>query len=90
MPNTNTAAKRMRQNAKTKMINRARKTAIKNTSKKVIKAVADGNLATAEEAFRATQKKLDKAVKSNTIHKNKAARRKSRLQKKINALKASS
>ena len=90
MPNTNTAAKRMRQNTKQNSNNRARKTAIKNTSKKVIKAVADGNLATAEEAFCTAQKKLDKAVKGNTIHRNKAARRKSRLQKKINSLKATS
>ena len=90
MPNTKTAAKSMRQNASQNTTNRARKTAIKNTSKRVTKAVADGNVATAEEAFRGAQKKLDKAVKGNTIHRNKAARRKSRLQKKINALKASS
>lgn len=90
MPNTKTAAKRMRQTETRKTINRARKTAIRNSSKKVVKAITEGNVATAEEAFRIAQKKLDKAAKGKTIHRNKAARRKSRLAKMVNEIKASS
>jgi small subunit ribosomal protein S20 len=88
MPNTNQAAKRQRQNVKCKLVNRARKTAIKTHTKKVETAVAEQNVATADEAYKLVQARLDKAAKGRTIHPNKAARRKSRMQKKINAMKA--
>ena len=88
MPNTSQAAKRQRQNVKRKLINRARKTAIKTQTKKVETAVTEENAATAAEAYKIVQARLDKAAKGRTIHPNKAARRKSRLQKKINAMKA--
>ena len=88
MPNTKTAAKRMRQNAKRNVINRARKAVIKTHTKKIEKAVAEGNAAEADEAFKVVQARLDKAAKGKTIHPNKAARRKSRMAKKINKLKA--
>ena len=88
MPNTNQAAKRNRQNVKRKLINRARKTQIKTCTKKLEAAVAENNAATADENYKLVQARLDKAAKGRTIHPNKAARRKSRLQKKINAMKA--
>ncbi len=88
MPNTKTAAKRMRQNVKRKTINRARKTAIKTFTKRFEKAIDESKPAIAEAELRAVQTKLDKAAGGKTIHPNKAARRKSRLQKKLNQLKA--
>ncbi len=48
----------------------------------------EGNVATAEEQFRAMAKKLDKAGTTSTMHKKTAARKKSRLARKLNALKA--
>ena len=51
-------------------------------------ALSEGNAATAEEQFRAIVKKLDKAGTTSTMHKKTAARKKSRLAKQLNALKA--
>lgn len=88
MPNTEQAKKRMRQNEKRRLLNRARKSELKTFTKHTLTAIEQGSVTDAEENFRLAQKKADKAAKTNTIHPNKAARRKSRLQKKINALKA--
>lgn len=88
MPNTRQAAKRMRQTEKLKTRNRARKTQIKTFTKKILQAVEAGNVAEATTNMQTVQKKLDKAAKTRTIHPNKAARRKSRLQKQINAIQA--
>ena len=88
MPNTQQAKKRMRQNDKRRLRNRAQKSEVKTFTKKVMTAVEQGSLAEAQEQFHLLQQKADKAAKSNAIHPNKAARRKSRLQKRINALQA--
>ncbi|RMG07753.1 MAG: 30S ribosomal protein S20 [Planctomycetota bacterium] len=88
MPNTQQAKKRLRQNAKRRQINRSRKTAIKTFTRKTLKAIEEGKLEEAQANFVQTQKRLDKAAKGSTIHPNKAARRKSRLQKRLNALQA--
>ena len=89
MPNTQQAAKRGRQSEKRKLASKARKTAIKTATKAVTKAVAEKNTTDAAEAFKVMQARLDKAAKSSTIHRNKAARRKSRIQKRINKIAAS-
>jgi small subunit ribosomal protein S20 len=89
MPSSKQAAKRMRQDAKRKAASRARKTAIKTATKAVTKAVGEKNQGDAQGAFKVMQARLDKAAKTSTIHRNKAARRKSRVQKQINALNAS-
>ncbi len=88
MPNTQQAKKRMRQNEKRRLHNRAQKSEVKTFTKKVMTAVEQGSLAEAQEQFQLLQAKADKAAKSNAIHRNKAARRKSRLQKRINAAQA--
>ena len=88
MPNTNQAKKRMRQNEKRKLDNRARKSAVKTYTRKVDKAIEEGSTPDAETALVDLQAKVDKAAKARTIHRNKAARRKSRMAKRINALKA--
>lgn len=87
MPNTKQAAKRMRQNDKRRTINRSRKTAIKTFTRKVTTAVEAKDATEAQAQFVELQKRVDKAAKENTIHPNAAARRKSRIQKKINAIK---
>ncbi|MCA8921887.1 MAG: 30S ribosomal protein S20 [Planctomycetes bacterium] len=88
MPNTKQAGKRHRQDERRRIANKAKKSMIRTFTKKVEAAIEEGKPADAEELYRIAQKKLDKAAKTNTVHPNKAARRKSRLQKKVNAAKA--
>lgn len=89
MPTTKSAAKRMRQDEKIRMRSRARRSEIKTSQKKLEQALEAQKPDDAKAAFKVLQAKLDKAAKGGaTIHKNKAARRKSRLQKKINAMAA--
>lgn len=76
MPLHRSAKKRVRQNEKRALRNRMVKTRLKNLKKKVISADS------AEEAnglLREAYKLYDKASDRGTIHKNKAAREKSRL-----------
>ena len=51
-------------------------------------ALAAGDMETAQEKLRLLEKKLDKAASKNVIHKNKAARKVSRLTKRFNAAQA--
>ncbi len=87
MPNTNAAKKRMRQNEKRKLRHRAKKAAIRTFARKVEEAVKEDDAGKAQDNFKILQSKLDKAAKACSIHRNKAARRKSRTQKQLNALK---
>jgi small subunit ribosomal protein S20 len=82
------AKKRVRQNAKRKMINRSRKSRIKTQIKRFESALASGDAKAASEQYRLTVKKLDKAAATSAMHKRTAARKKSRLAKRLNALKA--
>jgi small subunit ribosomal protein S20 len=82
------AKKRVRQNEKRRAINRARKSMVKTQIKRFEAALASGDLKKAEEQFRLTVKKLDKVSSTSTMHKKTAARKKSRLARKLNALKA--
>jgi small subunit ribosomal protein S20 len=82
------AKKRVRQNAKKRIINRARRSQVKTQVKRLETALSDGNVEVATAELRATVKKLDKVAATSTMHKRTAARKKSRLAKKLNALKA--
>lgn len=68
--------------------NKARKTLIKTEIRKVRDAVQAKDLPAAEKAFRQTAAILDRNANKQTVHPNTAARRKSRLAKQLNALKA--
>jgi len=87
MPNTKSAAKRLRQSNDRRTRNRAVKSALRTQLRKVREALEGGKFAEAETEFRTVQKKLDQAGAKNTIHKNAAARLKSRLSAKIKAAK---
>jgi small subunit ribosomal protein S20 len=82
------AKKRVRQNIKKRAINRARKSQIKTQIKRFEAAVAGGDAKAAGEQYKLIVKKLDKAAATSTMHKKTAARKKSRLAKRLNALKA--
>jgi len=81
------AKKRIRQNEKSRVINRARKSQIKTQIKHFTDDLKAGNVDEAAEAYRLVTKKLDKTAATSTMHKRTAARKKSRLAKKLNALK---
>ena len=87
MPNTLSAKKRLRQNEKRKTHNRAIKSALRTSIRKVREATAAGEIEKAETEFRSTTKQLDKAGAHRVIHPNKASRLKSRLSARIKAAK---
>jgi small subunit ribosomal protein S20 len=83
MPHTSSAKKRLRQNAKRRLHNRAVKKAIKTQVKQVLAVVKEGGLDELREAYNLAAKKLDKAAARRVIHPNLAARKKSQLAKLI-------
>ena len=73
MPNLASAKKRLRQNAKKKLVNQVIKTRVKTETKK---AIESGDIKIAAGA-------IDRAAAKGVIHKNAAARKKSRLAKRL-------
>lgn len=88
MAHSLSAKKRVRQNAKSNQINRARKSVIKTQIKHFEDALKGGDVTAAEQQFVLVSKKLDKIASTSTMHKNTASRMKSRLAKRLNSLKA--
>lgn len=83
MPNIKSAIKRVKVTETKTLKNTMRKSALKTSIKKCKEAIAKGE--GAAEAYKATTKALDKAAAKKLLHKNTAARRKSRLAKAMNA-----
>lgn len=88
MAHSLSAKKRVRQNIKARARNRARKEGIKNQLKTFTTALTGGDFAKAETELRLVAKRLDKVAAKGTIHKNTAARKRSRLAKRLNAVRA--
>ncbi|MHC4629540.1 MAG: 30S ribosomal protein S20 [Planctomycetota bacterium] len=82
------AKKRAKQNVKNKTTNRARKSRVKTQIKHFEAALDAGNVEAATEQLRLVTKKLDKTASTSTMHKKTASRKKSRLAKQLNKLKA--
>jgi small subunit ribosomal protein S20 len=80
------AQKRNRQNEKRRISNRMFSTKVKNSAKRMLVLIEEKNKEKAVTEFKEFSAHVDKAVKKGIFHKNTAARRKSRMQKKINAL----
>lgn len=83
MPNSVSAKKSLRQNIKRRLRNRAQRTALRTVLKKARAAAAEGDAESTEKAFRLAVKRLDQAAAKNLIHRNTAARTKSRLAKLV-------
>ncbi len=83
MPHSASAKKRLRQNLRSRDRNRAAKSAIKTSIRNVLAALQDNDIPAAREHFRTVAKRADRAASANTIHRNKAARIKSRLSSRI-------
>ena len=88
MAHSLSAKKRIRQNAKHRAMNRMRKSQTKTQVKHFEDALASGDVEVATEQFHLVVKKLDKTASTSAMHKKTAARKKSRLAKKLNTLKA--
>ncbi|REJ89436.1 MAG: 30S ribosomal protein S20 [Planctomycetota bacterium] len=83
MPNSPSAKKALRQNAKRRLRNRTQRSSLRTAVKKCRAAAAGDDAAAAQESLRSVSKKLDQAAAKNLIHKNAAARTKSRLTKLV-------
>lgn len=88
MPNIKSAIKRVLVNDKNRAHNATVKSAMRTTVKNAEATLAEGNVEAAKEALLLASKKLDKAASKGLIHKNAAARKKSRLAKRLNSLNA--
>ena len=86
MANSAQARKRARQAEKHRQRNAGNRSEMRTELKKVITAIDAGDKAAAESAFKAAVPMLDSLAGKGVIHKNKAARHKSRLNAKIRAL----
>jgi len=87
MPNTKSAAKRLRQSLERRERNRSAKRALRTQVRKVRDAVEEGNLEKAQAELRVVAKVADKAASKKVIHRNAAARTKSRLAAAVKGLK---
>jgi small subunit ribosomal protein S20 len=87
MPHSKSAKKRHRQSLERRDRNRAAKHELKTRVRKVVDAVEAGKLDDAQGALRTAAQKLDRAAAHKIIHRNAAARTKSRLAARIKTLK---
>ena len=86
MANIASAKKRARQAVIRNQRNSSQRSMMRTFMKKVINAIEAKDKDAATEAFKNAAPLLDKAANKGLIHKNKAARHKSRLNAQINAL----
>ena len=86
MANTKQAAKRAKKSVKQRTANVSLRTELRSAIKKVQKAIAGGDATAAEAALREQMSTIDSIADKRIIHKNKAARHKSRLARQVKAL----
>ncbi len=86
MPNHKSAEKRVRQNIKRNAINRNNKSSLRTQIKKLRTALTANDKNQSQELLTPTVSAIDKAVNKGILHKNTAARYKSRLTSHVNDL----
>ena len=79
MPNSPSSKKALRKSLKRRDLNRPQRSSLRTAVKRVRQTVETGDETAARAAFQAAVKKLDQAADKELIHKNTAARTKSRL-----------
>ena len=84
MPNHKSAEKRVRQNEKRRDNNRSNTGRLRTSIKKLRAALSTGDANTVQEMLPATISTIDKAVQKGVLHRNAAARYKSRLTSHVN------
>ena len=87
MAHSLSAKKRIKQNVKSRIRNRARKSMVKTQIKHFEGALSAGDSEKADEQFKLLVKRIDKVASTSTMHKNTAARMKSRFAKQLSSLK---
>ena len=85
MANSPSSKKRIRQNVKQRARNRWRKELVKDVVRQFNESVSSGDKNKAADDLKAVYKQLDKVAAKGAIHKKTAARRKSRLAKRLSA-----
>lgn len=88
MAHSLSSKKRIRQNEKRQTLNRSRRSALRTRIRKVRDALVHHDASAAEASLKAAVKALDREADRGLIHRNAAARMKSRLSRRLNALKA--
>lgn len=88
MANSPQAKKRARQAEKRRIHNASLRSTVRTSIKKVIAAIASGNADQAKQAYNEAVPVIDRMADKGIIHKNKAARHKSRLNTQVKALAA--
>lgn len=88
MANTTSAKKAVRKIATRTAVNKSRRTRVRTFVRKVEEAIAAGDKAAAETAFKAAQPELMRAVTKGVIHKNTASRKVSRLASRVKLISA--
>jgi small subunit ribosomal protein S20 len=86
MANTKQAEKRARQANKTRARNMAQRSELRTAIKRVVTAISKGDQAAAEAVYKSSVSTIDSIADKKIIHKNKAARHKSRLSAAIKAI----
>ncbi len=86
MANSPQARKRARQAEKHRMRNAGMKSMMRSQVKKVVYAIEAGDKTAAQDAYKSAVPVLDNMARKGLIHKNKAARHKSRLNEKIRVM----
>ena len=85
MAHSLSAKKRIRQNAKNKARNRWRLKTMREAVREFLDKIAHGSEKEATEAFQKVSRVVDRTTAKGVIHKNQAARRKSRMSKRLKA-----
>ena len=86
MPNTRSAKKMVRKIAERTEVNRSRKSRVHTFVRKLEEAIASGDQVTARSALKAAEPELVRAAQKGLTHKNTAARKVSRLTRRVNAM----
>jgi len=88
MANTSSAKKMVRKITRRTAVNKARRSRVRTFLRQVEEAISSGDKSAANNAFRAAQPEMHRAVSKGVIHKKTAARKLSRLSARINAISA--
>ncbi|WP_054691941.1 30S ribosomal protein S20 [Syntrophomonas palmitatica] len=88
MAKSKTPAKRARKAEENRLRNKAQKSRIKTAIKKYESSLRQDNTEVAQDNLKKATSLIDKSVGKNIMHKNTAARRKSKLAKKLNQMQA--
>ncbi|MDO4776731.1 MAG: 30S ribosomal protein S20 [Cardiobacteriaceae bacterium] len=86
MANSVQAKKRIKQAEKARALNASQRSSMRTYVKNVLKAIANGDKEAAQSAYVKASSVLDRSARKGLIHKNKAARLKSRINAKVRAI----